>query len=88
MKNTEKQKAAGGWQPRATFATGSGEAFSVPQAHSSTPQIERQERIIERLASDHRRAQVLAAHHLSLAERFQQEAEAMADLLRQGEHLQ
>lgn len=70
------------------LSEGSGEAFSVPQAHSSTFFAERQEAICRRLASDHRRAQVLAAHHLSLAERFVAEAEALGDLLRQAEVIQ
>lgn len=86
MKDPTKAKAAS-FAGMGGLSSAGGEACE-PLLHNSTTLADSQARIFERLVSDHRRAQVLAAHHLSLAERFQQEAEAMADLLRQGEHLQ
>ena len=59
----------------------------VPLLYSNRYRAEKQERIFERLAGDRRRAQVLAVHHMSLAERFLQEAEALGDLLRESEAL-
>ena len=88
MKDPRMQRAAGGRETWAALATDSGGEACEPLLYSNTNLAEKQERIFERLASDHRRAQLLAAHHLGLAERFASEAEALADLLRQGEALQ
>jgi len=59
----------------------------VPLLYDTRCEPELQERICERLAGDQRRAQVLAVHHITLAERFLQEAESLGDLLRQSEAL-
>ena len=79
-----KDKAAG-FCGRGGFGMG-GEA-SKPLLYSNRYRAEKQDSILERLATDQRRAQVLAVHHITLAERFLQEAEALGDLLRQSEAL-
>jgi len=79
-----KDKAAG-FCGRGGFGMG-GEA-SKPLLYDTRCEPELQERICERLAGDQRRAQVLAVHHITLAERFLQEAESLGDLLRQSEAL-
>ena len=84
MTDLGKQRAADGGHLLA--ALGNGEAC-VPHNHSSTSPAEKQAAISKRLASDYTRAQVLAAHHIALAERFVSEAEALKDLLRESEAL-
>lgn len=84
--NNSKAKAAS-FAGEGGFSRAGGEVCE-PLLHDNTFWAERQEPMFERLVSYHRQAQVLAAHHLGLAERFASEAEALADILRESERLQ
>ena len=80
-----KAKAAGFAGDGGSWQLG-GEA-GKPLLYDTRYRAKTQDPILERLATDQRRAQVLAVHYITLAERFLQEAETLGDLLRESEVL-
>jgi len=84
MRNPTNSKTAGGFAGNPAAEHGAHFTARV-LPNSSMNSSAAQDAIFERLQAAYRHSQMLASHHLALAERFQTEAEALAELITESE---